>query len=164
MRAATICRSVLLHALDKGRIQLAAQAQSAEGRLEPFACPAPHQIRDPHQTPTPIPFLDLPIDQPGRHLPPPHLSSAACHPLPKMRRQSVEVEVQAVTREDRAAASSQPSMQLVDHSMRDILRPCAKLQHRDDLRERIDHHPEPERMHAAAEAGAQFVELKMREG
>jgi transposase-like protein len=37
-----------IHALDNGGMQRAAHAQCAEGRLERCACPAPHQIRDPH--------------------------------------------------------------------------------------------------------------------
>jgi hypothetical protein len=45
-------------------------------------------------------------------------------------------------------------MQLVDYRMGRILRPRAQLQQRDNLGERIDHHPEPEHLHAAAEVGA----------
>ena len=48
--------------------------------------------------------------------------------------------------------------------MGSILGPRSQVQHRDDLGERIDYHPQPEDMCAAAQPTPQFIELKMREG
>src|SRR5262249_55193878 len=99
-------------------------------------------------------FLDLPVDQPGCHLPPLHLPPNAGCPLTKMGCQGVEVVIRLIAREDRDTRRSQPPMQLVDHRMGRILRPRPWVEHRDNLGERIDHHPEPEHMHAAAHPSA----------
>jgi len=38
------------------------------------------------------------------------------------------------------------------------------MQHRNEFADRIDHHPQPQRVRPAAQPGAQFIELKMRQG
>ena len=115
------CRHALaqrhIHALDKGSIQLGAQTQPAQGAAERLACPTTHQMRDPHQTPPLIAFLHLPVDQPGCEMPLARPSPDTLDPLPKMGRQSIEVQIQAVAGEDREAVRGQPLMQLVDHRM-----------------------------------------------
>jgi hypothetical protein len=52
-------------------------------------------------------------------------------------------------------------MQIVNHQVRGILGPRPYVRHRDDLGERIDHHPELEHMRAIAQAGAELIELEM---
>jgi hypothetical protein len=83
-----------------------------------------HQIGYPHQAATLIALLDLPIDQPSSDLP-----LALRRPTPTthwlLRRQGVEILIQAVTREHREAEGGQPRMQLVDHRVSGLLAPCA---------------------------------------
>ena len=68
-KAATLCRTVLLEALNKRRIQLAAQAQPHECIAQGQARPATHDMRNTHQSQAPILLFDLPVDQSLRHLP-----------------------------------------------------------------------------------------------
>src|SRR6266699_3776201 len=57
----------------------------------------------PHQLAPPIAFFHLAIDQARRHLPPEDFPPSTSHisPLPKMSREGIKVEIQAITREER---------------------------------------------------------------
>jgi len=163
MSAATLWRTVLLDALDKGGVQLSAQAQPSECRVERRARRAAQHVRDPHQPSPSIAFLDLTIDQLRRYLPPPRPSSDPCHPLPEMGRQGLEIEVQSVAREHGEAAARQPPMQLVNHRMGGGLGSRAQVQHHHDFGQRIESQPEPQHMRPGAKPGPQFVQLEVRE-
>jgi hypothetical protein len=54
-------------------------------------------------------------------------------------------------------------LQGVDDHVRCMLCASAEMEHRKNLREGIDGQPEPEHLCGAAQAGAQFVQLKMWE-
>ncbi len=50
-------------------------------------------------------------------------------------------------------------MTVVDGPVRGILGPCSSSEHGDELADRIQRHPPPEHVCAAAQSGAQFVQL-----
>jgi len=81
-------------------------------------------MRDPHQFAPSVAFLHLTINQSFRHPPlasyPP--SATRLKPLSKMGGQGIEVQIQAITGEEREAARSQDLSQGVDDSMRQVLR------------------------------------------
>ena len=52
-----------IDAFDKGAVQLSAQAQPSECRVERRARPAAQHVRDPHQPSSLIAFFNLTIDQ-----------------------------------------------------------------------------------------------------
>jgi hypothetical protein len=105
----------------------------------------------------------LSIDQARHHLPLACAPADAANPLTKVSCQRIEVQVQAIAREDRKTLRSQPRTELVDDAMRRVLCPCAEVQDRDELGERIECHPQPEHVGSVAQVGAQFVELEVRE-
>jgi hypothetical protein len=80
-----------------------------------------------------------------------------------MRRQRIEILIQAITRAHRDTIHYKPLAQFVHHRMGEILRTCPELQYWYDFGEWIDRDPEPEHMSPATQPCAQFVELDMRE-
>ena len=54
-------------------------------------------------------------------------------------------------------------LQGVDDHVRCMLCASAEMEHRKNLREGIDGQPEPEHLCGAAQPGAQFVQLEVRE-
>jgi len=92
-RAATLCRSVLLHALDKCGVQSPTQAQSLQCGLERRMRSAAQHMRHTHQTPAAIVLLDLAVKQSRSHLPLANPPADTPDPLPKMGRQPVEIVV-----------------------------------------------------------------------
>jgi len=80
-----------------------------------------------------------------------------------MGRQSIEVQVQTITGEERETARSQDLSQGVDDSMRRVLRAGSQLEYGNNLREGVDCQPEPEHLSGAAQPGSQFVQLEVRD-
>jgi hypothetical protein len=120
-------------------------------------------VRDPHQLAPPVAFFHLAIDQAHRHLP------LACFPpsttygelLAKMGCQGIEVHIEAITGEEREAARSQELSQGVDNPMCHVLRARTEMEHGKKLGAGID--GQPQHLCGAAQLGAQFVQLKVRE-
>ena len=80
-----------------------------------------------------------------------------------MGRERIEVQIQAITGEEREAARSQALSQGVDEQMRHVLRAGTELKHGKNLGARIDGQPQPEHLCGAAQPGSQFVQLEVRE-
>src|SRR6266581_4009473 len=106
-----------------------------------------------------------PLDQAGRHLPSAYVapSTSLFPPCPKMSRESIEVEIEPVTGEEREAAWSQELSQRVDEPMSHDLGSGAELERRNYFRQGIKSHPQPEHLCGAPKLGAQFVQLQVRE-
>ncbi len=122
-------------------------------------------MRDPHQLAPSVAFLHLAVDQASRHLPLAYFPLSPTHlkPLSKMGRESIKVHIQAITGEERQAARSQELSQGVDDSMRRVLHAGAEMKHRKNLCAGVDCQPQPEYLLVAAQPGAQFVQLEVRE-
>jgi len=122
-------------------------------------------MRDADQLATAVAFFHLTIDQAWLHLPPAHVASSTAHgePLTKVGREGIEVEIEPVTRKERAASRGQALSESVDEDMGHVLRAGAELKHGYKLGARIDGQPEPEDLCGAAQPGAYFVQLQMRE-
>jgi hypothetical protein len=84
-------------------------------------------------------------------------------PLAKVSGEGIEVHIEAITGKDWEAAGSQDLSQGVDHSLSQVLCTRTELKHRQHLGEGIDGQPEPQHLLGAAEPGAQFVQLEVRE-
>jgi hypothetical protein len=82
--------------------------------------------------------------------------------LTEVGRQCVEVQVQPIAGEDGKTARRQAVTEVMDDRMRRMLRPRPKVQNRDQFRQWVNGHPEPEDVGSTPKAGAQFVELEMR--
>jgi hypothetical protein len=74
-----------------------------------------------------------------------------------MGRQRIKVEVQTVAGEDGETTARQPPRQLVDHRMGGGLGSRAQLQYGDDLGQRIESQPKPQRMRPVTEPTPQLV-------
>jgi len=153
-----------VHAFNKGRIESPAQPQPAAGGSQFLRCPTAHPLGYAHQWAPPIDRLDLTIAQPCCHLPVGCPSSLSLHPFPKMGCACIEGEIQSIVGEHREAGGDELLAQRVEKGMSSVLGPGSELQHRDDLAAGVDRQPQPEDMRPAAQAGAQFVQLDMREG
>jgi len=90
-------------------------------------------------------------------------SASYVEPLSKLGSQGVEVQIEAITGEKWEAARNQEVLQGMDDHVRRILCARAEIEHRNDLRERIDGQPEPDHLYGAARPGSQFVQLEMWE-
>src|SRR5258707_1191543 len=90
-------------------------------------------------------------------------SATRLKPLSKMGGQGIEVQIQAITGEEREAARSQDLSQGVDDSVRHVLCAGAEMEYWHNLRAGIDGQPEPDHLGGAAQSGAQFVQLQMWE-
>jgi hypothetical protein len=80
-----------------------------------------------------------------------------------MSGQSIEVDIEAITGEDWQAARGQAPSQGVDEQVCHVLSAGTQRKHRKKLRARIDGQPEPQHLCGAAQPGAQFVQLQVRE-
>ena len=122
-------------------------------------------MRHAHQLTPPVAFFHLAVDQARRHLPLTHSAPWATHlePLTEVSREGIEVEVEPVTGKERKTARGQALSQSVDDRMCHVLRAGTQLEDGKKLGAGIDGKPEPERLFGAAEAGAQFVQLEVRE-
>ncbi len=80
-----------------------------------------------------------------------------------MSRESIEVEIEPVTRKEWETARGQAQPQSVDEPMRHVLRAGTQLEDGKNLGAGINGQPEPEHLFGTAEAGAQFVQLEVRE-
>jgi hypothetical protein len=80
-----------------------------------------------------------------------------------MGRQGIEIEIEPVTGEGWEAARGQALSQGVDEQVSHLL--CARTQreHGQNLRAGINQRPQPENLVGAAQPGAQFIHLQMRE-
>jgi hypothetical protein len=80
-----------------------------------------------------------------------------------MSRQRIEVEIQAITGEEREAAGGQEVSQGVDDPVCGVLRAGAQMEHRKNLGAGVDGQPEPEHLAGAAQPCAQFIQLHVWE-
>jgi len=80
-----------------------------------------------------------------------------------MGRQCIEIEIEPVTGEERETAWSQEFSQGVDDAMGHMLCSGTQMEDRKNLRAGINDQPEPEHVLRAAQPGAQFIQLQMRE-
>jgi hypothetical protein len=80
-----------------------------------------------------------------------------------MSGQRVEGEIEPIAGEEGHAAQCQAPSQGVDHCMCHVLRTKTELKHGQNLGARIDNQPQPEHLGGAAEPGANFVQLQVRE-
>ena len=87
--AATLCRSVLLHAFDKRSLQPPTQAQSLQCALERRTRSAAHDMRHSHQLPPSIGLFHLAVQQPCGDLPLACPAPHTCDPVPKMGSEGV---------------------------------------------------------------------------
>ena len=78
-----------------------------------------------------------------------------------MSRQLIEVEIEPITGKKRDATRSQALLESMDEYMRRMLRAEAELNHRKNLRQRINGQPEPQHVLATPQPGSQFVQLEM---
>jgi hypothetical protein len=78
-----------------------------------------------------------------------------------MSRESIEVEIESITGEERKAARSQELSQGMDDPMCHVLGAETELKGRKNLGAGID--GQPEQLFGTAEAGAQFIQLEVRE-
>src|SRR5215469_6757675 len=121
------CHSVTdcqIYPLNESGVESSREAQSLQGGFESLLCSQAHHLGDPNQLAPSVAFFHLTVDQPTCHLPPTHGAPATSlfSPYPKMRRQSIEVHIQAVTGEERKAVESQHLSQGVDDPVRGVLR------------------------------------------
>jgi hypothetical protein len=118
-------------------------------------------VRDAHQLASPVTFFHLTVDQTHCYLPSkgfapttPHLS-----PMSEMGGESIEVEIEAITGEQRQAVSSQALSQGVDDPMGRVLRAGTQMEHGQKFGAGVDGQPEPKHLCGAAQPGAQFIQL-----
>ena len=92
-----------IHPLDESRVQSSRETQYLQGGFESGLCPEPHHVRHAHQLAPPVAFLHLTVDQAFRHLPLTSMAPSPTHlaPVPKMDRERIEVQIEAVTGEKR---------------------------------------------------------------
>ena len=154
-----------IHPLDKSGIQPSREAHPLQGGLESGLCPQTHHVCDPNQLAPPVAFFHLAVDQTSRHLPLTQVPASTAHlePVSKMGRQRVEVEIEPIAGEEWQTAGSQELPQGVDEQVRRMLGARAQMQHGHNLGLRIDGQPQPEHLSGAAQSGANFVQLQVRE-
>jgi hypothetical protein len=80
-----------------------------------------------------------------------------------MGSQRIEIHIETITREDWETARSQDLSQGVNDPMRRVLRARTQKEHRKNLGAGVDGQPEPEHLCGAAQPGAEFIQLQMRE-
>ena len=80
-----------------------------------------------------------------------------------MSREGREVQIEAITGEQRQTIMGQKPLQGVDEHMRRMLCAGTQMEHGKKLCARVDDKPEPQHLFGATEAGAQFVQLEVRE-
>src|SRR5262249_17040980 len=107
----------------------------------------------------------LAIDQAWFHLPPAHVapSSTQREPLTKVGREGIEIQIEAITGEERQAAGGQALSERLDEDMRHGLRAGAEIKHGKNLRQGINGQPQPKDLLGAAQPGSDFIQLHVRE-
>jgi hypothetical protein len=80
-----------------------------------------------------------------------------------MGRERIEVQIEPVARKERNAAGSQALSQGMNDAMGHVLGAGTQLEHRQNLRARIHHQPQPENLLSAAQPCSQFVQLDVWE-
>jgi hypothetical protein len=87
---------------NEGGVQPSRQGQSLQGVLESGLCPQTHHVYDARQLAPPVAFFHLAVDQARSHLPSAYVapSTSLFAPCPKMSRESIEVEIEPVTRKE----------------------------------------------------------------
>src|SRR5215831_17249770 len=110
-------------------------------------------MRDPNQLAPSVAFLHLAVDQPRRHLPLASMSSLAIslEPVSKMGCESIEIQIEAITGEDRQAARNQDLSERVDELVCHVLCAGTELKHGKNLGAGINGQPEPQHLRMAAE-------------
>src|SRR5262249_38757343 len=84
-------------------------------------------------------------------------------PITKMGGECVEIEIETIAGERRDAARRETPVEIVDQCMCRILRARTQMQHGDQLADRINRQPQPQRVHAAPQPSAELVELDMQQ-
>ncbi len=138
--------------LDESGIQPSREAQFLQGDCESSLYPQTHYVRDSHQLAPPVAFFQLAIDQARRYLPLAYMPPSLNHlkPVSKMGREGIEVQIEAITGEERQTARGQDLSQGVDDRMRCVLRAWAQMEHGQKLCARVDGQPEPQHLFGAA--------------
>jgi hypothetical protein len=149
------CHSVTyrqIHSLDESRVQSSREAHPLQSGLESGTCSKAHDVRNPHQLALPVAFLHLSVNQSFRHLPLACFPLSMIHlaPVSKMGRESIEVEIEPVTRKEWEATRSQEFSQGVDDPMRCVLRAGAQIKHGQKLCAGVDSQLQPEYLCTAA--------------
>ncbi len=152
-----------VYSLNEGGVQPSRKAHLLQGEGEICLCSQAHHRRDSHQLAPPVAFFHLAIDQARRYLPLANMSPSLnpLKPLAEMGCEGIEVQIEAITGEERQIARGQDVSQGVDDRMRCVLRAGAQMEHGKNLGERINGQPEPEHVCRAAQSGAQFVQLEV---
>lgn len=151
-----------VHTFEKGRLEPPAQPQPDEGGPQLLRRPTAHPLGEAHQSAPPRDLLDLTRDPPCCHLPVACPSSLALHPLPKMGCEGRAVPIQPLAGEDGQAGGNELLTQRVDQGRSCVLGPSCSTGM--IAASGVDRQPQPENMRPAAQAGAQFIQLEMREG
>jgi hypothetical protein len=84
-------------------------------------------------------------------------------PMSKMGCESIEIQIEAITSEERQAARGQVPSERVDEQVCHVLCTGTQLKHGKNLGAGIDGQPEPQHLRMASEPSAQFVQLQVRE-
>jgi hypothetical protein len=154
-----------IHPFNKSGVQPPRKAQFLQGGCESCICPQTHHVYDARHLAPPVAFFYLAVDQTWLHLPPAHVAPSTTdrEPVAEVGCQCIKVEIEPVACEKRKAARGQALPQRVDEPMGHKLCAGTQMEDRKDLRAGIDGQPEPEHVFGAAESGAQFVQLEVRE-
>ncbi len=97
-------------------------------------------MRDAHELASPVAFFHLAVDQAHCHLPPEDFAPSATHlaPVSKMGRESIEIEIEPVTRKERETTRSRDLSQGMDEQMSHVLCAGTQLEHGKKLGARIN--------------------------
>ena len=89
--------------LDTSGVESTRETQSLQGDFESRLCPQAHHMRDSHQLAPPVAFFHLAIYQARRYLPLAYMPPSPNHlkPLAKMGCEGIEVQIEAITGEER---------------------------------------------------------------
>ena len=154
-----------VHPFNKSGVQASREAESLQGDLESGLCPQAHHMRDLDQLTPSVTFLYLAVDQarcylPSTGLPPP---MPYLEPVSKMSCQGIEVQIEAITGEERQTVLGQEPSQRVDEQVCHMLGTGTQMERGKNFRARVDGEPQPEHLFSAAETCAQLVQLEVWE-
>ena len=112
-----------------------------------------------------VAFLHLAVNQAWLHLPSAHLASSTTQgkPVAKVGGERIKVTIESVAGKQWDVPRRQPLLKSMDKSMSHGLGAGAEFKRWKDLGEGIDRQPEPENLLGAAQPGAQFIQLQVRE-
>ena len=94
-----------VHPFNKSGVQPPREAHSLQRDREICLCPQAHHVRDANELTPPVALFHLAVDQARGHLPLAP-STTSCEPLAKMGREGIEIQIEAVTGEERQIARS----------------------------------------------------------